>query len=90
MTFKRTICLAFCLGAGVCLGAYQYIISIDPELAVNPSNTTYSAAVTVNAKTVGNATLADSLETRYRTSTESNVNGNVFHREKPGIVMIVR
>ena len=90
MSCKRPICLAFCLGAGVCLGAYQYIISTDAELAVNPSATAYSAAVTVNAKTVGDATLADALETRYRTSAESVANVTVFHRDKPGIIMLIR
>ena len=88
MTFKRTICLAFCLGAGVCFGAYQYIISGYP--AANPSETAQSAAVSVNAQTSGNALLATQLETRYRTSTGSNTNVTVFHREKPGIIMLIR
>ena len=87
MSFKRTICLAFCLGAGVCSG-YQYIISGFP--AANPSETALSAVVSVNARTAGDALLADQLETRYRTFAESNANVIVFHRDKPGIIMLIR
>ena len=88
MSCKRTICLVFCLGAGFSLGAYEYMISGFP--AANPSNATYSASVTVNAKTAGNAKLANSLETRYRTSTESAANGTVLCRMKPGLILFIR
>ena len=69
-------------------GAYQYIISIDTELAVNPSNSTCSASVPVAAKTSDKKAIESSLETRYRTSAESNTSG--LDRRHPGIILIVR
>ena len=80
----------FCFVAGASLGAYQYIISTDAELAVNPSETSYSAVVSVNAQVAGNLDLDTVLETRYRTFAESSANSSVVNRRHPGIVLIFR
>ena len=87
---RKLLCLTFCLAAGASCGAYQYIISTDAELAVNPSETAYSAAVSVNAQVAGNRNLESALETRYRTFTESAVNATVLNRRKPGLSLTLR
>ena len=85
---KRIVCLCFCLGAGVCFGDYQYIISGDP--AANPSAPAYSSAISLNAQVAGNGDLATALETRFRTFTESNVNATILNRLKPGFSLTIR
>ena len=87
---KKLLLLTFCLVAGASFGAYQYIISTDAELAVNPSETAYSAAVSVNAQMTGNRNLESALETRYRTFTESAANATILNRLKPGFTLILR
>ena len=77
-----------CLAAAASFGAYQYIISIDPALAVNPSNSTYSTSVSVAARASGEKAIETSLETRYRTFAESNTSD--LDRRWPGAVMIIR
>lgn len=69
---KMMLILMFSLAAGVSLGAYQYIISTNTELAVNLSVSAYSSAVSVNARTAATGALGTPFESRYRTSTESN------------------
>ena len=80
--------LMFLLASTASFGAYQYIVSgFPPE---NPSNSTCSAAVSVNAQTASGGILATSLETRYRTFAMSSANSGVFYRRSPGGVIIVR
>ena len=87
---RKPLCLMLCLAAGASFGAYQYIISTDAELAVNPSETAYSAAVSVNAQTAGSSQLGTALETRYCTFAESSANDSVVYRRHPGIVITIR
>ena len=84
---RRLLFLMLCFGASASFGAYQYIISGSP--AANPSETAYSAAVSVNAQAAGNLTLNTALETRYHTF-ESAVNDFVLCRMKPGMLIIFR
>lgn len=84
---RKLLCLVSSLAAAASFGAYQYIISSDPELAVNPSNSTCSAAVSIAANTSGEKAIETSLETRYRTFAESNVSD--LDRRWPGAVMII-
>ena len=85
---KRLVCLCFCLGAGICYGAYQYIVATDPALAVDPSEPACSAAVPVDARTVAAQTLETLLETRYRTFAVSNTSG--LNRLKPPFTLVIR
>ena len=89
-TMRKPLCLMLCLAAGASFGAYQYIISTDPALAVNPSNSVCSAALSLNAQTVGSGQLGTALETRYCTFAESSANGSVVYRRHPGIVITIR
>ena len=87
---RKILCLTFSLAAGVSFGAYQYIISTDPALAVNPSESAVSAAISVNACAAGEQALAAALETRYRTFAESNANTSILNRQKPGFSLTIR
>ena len=87
---RKPLCLMLCLAAGASFGAYQYIISTDPALAVNPSNSTCSAAMPLNAQTAGSSQLGTALETRYCTFAESSANDSVVYRRHPGAVITIR
>ena len=87
---RKLLCLTFCLAVGASFGDYQYIVSTDTELAVNPSEAAYSAAVSVNAQVSGTRNLESALETRYRTFAESNANTSILNRQKPGFTLILR
>ena len=85
---RRLIFLSFCFASGASFGAYQYIISTDPALAVNPSESAVSAAISVNARAAAEQALAAALETRYRTVAESNT--SALNRLQPAFTMIIR
>ena len=89
---KRIIGLCFCIGAALCCGAYQYIVSVDPDLSANPSESAYSAVVSVNAKAAAvKSNESAGLETRYCTAVTGDFAGSdVFRRTKPGIFLIIR
>ena len=87
---RKLFCLTFCLAVGASLSAYQYIISTDPDLAVNPSEPAYSEAISLNAQVSGSRNLESVLETRYRASTESNVNATILNRLKPPFTIVIR
>lgn len=87
---RRLLCLTFCFAVGASLGAYQYIISTDPDLAVNPSESAYAEAISLNAQASGSCNLESVLETRYRTFTESNVNATILNRLKPPFTIVIR
>lgn len=87
---RKPLCLMLCLAAGASFGAYQYIISTDPALAVNPSNSVYSEAMPLNAQTAGSSQLGTALETRYCTFAESSANDSVVYRKHPGVVITIR
>ena len=87
---KGMLFLSFCLAAGVSFGAYQYIVSTDPALTVNPSESTVSAAIAVNARAADEQALVAALETRYRTFAESNANTSILNRQKPGFSLTIR
>ena len=89
-TMRKPLCLMLCLAAGAVFGDYQYIISIDPSLAANPSNSVCSVAMSLNAQTVGSSQLGTALETRYRTFAESSANDSVVYRRHPGVVITIR
>lgn len=78
----------FCFVSGASFGAYQYIISTDPELAVDPSVSAYTAVLPVNAQTAGNCALGGTFESRYRTSAESNT--GALNRLKPASMLVIR
>ena len=85
---RKRFCLMFCLVAAASFGAYQYIISTDPALTVNPSESTASVAISVNARAADEQALAAALETRYRTVAESNTSG--LNRLRPGFFLVIR
>ena len=85
---KKLLCTTFILAAGVSFGAYQYIISTDPALAVNPSESATSTAIAVNARAVAEQALAAALETRDRTFAESNT--SALNRLPPSITIVIR
>ena len=87
---RKKLCLTFSLAAGVSFGDYRYIISTDPALAVNPSESAVSATISVNACAADGQALAASLETRYRTFAESNANASILNRQKPGFSLTIR
>ena len=87
--FCRTIlCLILGFAAVTVFGAYQYIISTDPTLAVNPSESAYSTAVSVNVRASAPQTLGTALETRYRTSAESGT--SALNRQPAVLTIIIR
>ena len=85
---RKILCLTFSLAAGVSFGAYQYIISTDPALTVNPSESAVSAAIAVNARGADEQALVAALETRYRTVAESNT--SALNRLPPAFSMVIR
>ena len=85
---KKLLCTTFVLAAGVSFGAYQYIISTDSALAVNPSESATSAAIAVNARAADEQALAVALETRYRTVAESNT--SALNRLPPSLTIVIR
>ena len=72
------------------LGAYQYIVSIDPELAENPSESAYAEAITVNVKASGAAADSAALETRVCTASVRDFGAGEFVRANPGAFLIIR
>ena len=78
----------FCLVAAASFGAYQYIISTDPALAVNPSESATSAAIPVNARAADEQALVAALETRDRTVAESNT--SALNRLPPSLTIVIR
>ena len=87
---RKLLLLTFCLAAGASFGAYQYIISTDLDLAVNPSESAYSEAISLNAQVAGSGNLATALETRFRAFTESGTNATILNRLKPGFSLTIR
>ena len=85
---RKLLCLTFSLVAGVSFGAYQYIISTDPALAGNPSESAVSSAISVNARSADEQTLATALETRDRTVAESNT--SALNRQQPALAIVIR
>ena len=85
---RKLLCLTFSLAAGASFGAYQYIISTDPALTVNPSESAVSAAISVNVRAADEQSLAAALETRYRTFAESNT--SALNRLPPSITIVIR
>ena len=85
---RKLLLLTFCLAVGASLGAYQYIISGDP--AANPSSSSYSEAISLNAQVAGSGNLATALETRFRAFTESGTNATILNRLKPGFSLTIR
>ena len=85
---RTMLCLIFGFAAVTAFGAYQYIISTDPALAVNPSESAYSTTVSVNVRTSAPQTLGTALETRYRTSAESGT--SALNRQPPPLAIIIR
>ena len=58
------------------------------ELAMNPSATAYSSAVSVNARTASNGMSYTSFESRYRTSAESNT--SALNRLRLPLTIVIR
>ena len=85
---KTIVFTMLCFVTGVSFGAYQYIIFTDPELAVDPSVSAYTAVLPVNAQTAGNRALGGTFESRYRTSAESNT--GALNRLKPASMLVIR
>ena len=87
--------LSALLAAGILLagvpcafGAYQYIISVDPELSANPSYSNVSSVVSVDLRNSSSCVLSTALETRYCAFAESNTSG--LNRLKPSLTLVIR
>ena len=85
---RKLLCLTFGLVAGVSFGAYQYIISTDPALTVNPSESAFSDAISVNVRGADEQVLAAALETRDHTVAESNT--SALNRQQPALAIVIR
>ena len=78
----------FCAAVGH--GAYQYIISTDSTLAVNPKQDAYSGAISLNVRTASaGANVSAALETRYRTATPAGFSGSKFYRTNQGFHIVI-